>query len=69
MAVKYEIDKRVGLISHDEEYSKQVNLISWNDRKPVIDVRSWRGDRPLKGITMTKSEAEILIELLKKAIA
>lgn len=69
MAVKYEIDKHVGLISHDEEYSKQVNLISWNDRKSVIDVRSWRGERPLKGITVTKEEAAILIELLKKAIA
>lgn len=69
MAVKYEIDKHVGLISHDEECSKQVNLISWNDRKSVIDVRSWRGERPLKGITVTKEEAAILIELLKKAIA
>lgn len=69
MSVKYEIDKHVGLISHDEEYSKQVNLISWNDRKSVIDVRSWRGERPLKGITLTKDEAVSLIDLLKKAIA
>lgn len=69
MAFKFEIESRIDVIATNNDYAKEVNLISWNDRKPVIDIRSWRGERPLKGITVTKEEAAILIELLKKAIA
>lgn len=69
MAFKFEIESRIGVISTNNDYAKEVNLISWNGRKSVIDIRQWRGDKPLKGITVTKREAEVLIELLKKAIA
>lgn len=69
MTINFDIESHVGKISCNDEYSKQVNIGSWNGRKSVIDIRQWRGDKPLKGITVTKEEAAILIDLLKKAIA
>lgn len=68
MSYKYEIESHLGTLSHDGDYTKQVNLISWGDRKAVIDIRKWSGDRPLKGITLTKEEAAELIALLTEAI-
>lgn len=65
--IKHTIIERLGEISQSEEYSKQVNLVSWNDRIPVIDVRSWRGDKPLKGITLSREEAATLVAILEKA--
>lgn len=64
--IKHTIIKRLSEISQSEEYSKQVNLVSWNDRLPVIDIRSWRGDKPLKGITMTRNEAQKLLQILQE---
>lgn len=68
MTINFDIESQIGKISSNDEYSKQVNIGSWNGRKSVIDIRQWRGDKPLKRITVTKEEAAILIDLLKKAI-
>lgn len=38
--VKYEIVKHIGVISKKRSYQKEVNLISWNGRPPVIDIRN-----------------------------
>lgn len=69
MAFKFEIESRIDVIATNNDYAKEVNLISWNDRKPVIDIRSWRGERPLKGITLNKDEAAALVKLLQEAMA
>ena len=68
MAISHKVVSAVGVISHDGECSKEVKLISWNDRKPQVDIRNWRGDRPLKGLVLTREEALKLIELLKRAV-
>lgn len=69
MAFKFEIESRIGVISTNNDYAKEVNLISWNGRKSVIDIRQWRGDKPLKGITLNKDEAAALVKLLQEAMA
>lgn len=66
------IEKQIGVISDNMTTSKQVNLISWNGRVPVIDIRSWIGQeekqRAGKGICLDYNEAlrlrDILIEYL-----
>ena len=40
-------------------------MVSWNDREPKYDIRSWSPDhsRMGKGISLTEEEMERLVEL------
>ena len=60
----YEIKDHVGTISHNDECEKAVKLISYNGRKPKYDIRTWRGSKMLKGITLTEEEACQLYKIL-----
>lgn len=67
--IKYEIVETVGTISEGNNgWNKEVNLISWNEREPVYDIRTWAPDREKmgKGITITAEEAKALRDLLNK---
>ena len=38
--IKYEIKEKIGVISeNDKGWTKELNLISWNDREPKYDIR------------------------------
>ena len=61
--------KYIGVISEKNSYTKEVNIISWNGRPPVCDIRGFRVDKegvkhPLKGISMSKADLVALKELL-----
>lgn len=65
----YKIIKNIGVISTSPSgWNKEVNLISWNDREPVIDIRSFNPDHTKmgKGITIADEEVKTLISLLNK---
>lgn len=67
--VKYVIVKHYGAICKKSSYQKEVNLISWNGRKPVLDIRNFRispdGEKcPLAGITVEKEDMAVLRDLL-----
>ena len=56
---KYEVTETLGVLSETGNgWSKEINLVSWSDRAPVYDLRTWTADheRMGKGITMTKEE-------------
>ena len=66
-AFTYEIVKPLGVIStrtdgYGNEWSREVNLVAWNHKRPKIDIREWNSDhsKMSKGITMTDDEAEQL---------
>ncbi|MBQ8839995.1 MAG: hypothetical protein IJ004_01525 [Clostridia bacterium] len=66
---KYDIVKNFGNVSDsDNGWIKEVNLISWNDREPVYDIRAWQENHEKlgKGITLTEAELKNLKELLNK---
>lgn len=66
MSVEYEIIKEYGTLSTSGEYTKEVNLVSWNDGEPKLDIRTWQpSGKPGKGISLNREEAESLNELLK----
>ncbi len=46
---------------------KEINRVSWFGKPPAIDIRSWTAGRekPLKGISLTDKEAEILRNALE----
>ena len=51
--------------------SKEINVVSWNGRQPMVDIRNWyahEGEekRPSKGISLNEKEAKLLCENLIK---
>lgn len=66
----YEVISHLGNIaSKGENFSKELNIISWKGRKPVYDLRAWRINKdgikyPLKGISLEKSDVIALRDLL-----
>jgi hypothetical protein len=65
--IKYEIVQQVGVLSTSASgWSKELNLISWNDREPKYDLRDWSPDREKmgKGVTLSRDELSTLKELL-----
>jgi hypothetical protein len=64
---KFEIKKHFGVLSTTKAgWNKELNLVSFNDREPKLDIREWNPDHTEmgKGITLTKEEANKLNELL-----
>ena len=67
--IKYEIIKKIGVLSKSASgWTKEVNLMSWNDREPKYDIREWSPDGQTmgNGVTLTKEELAALKELLNK---
>lgn len=67
--IKYDIIKNIGTISEGSKgWKKEVNIISWNGRKPKIDIRDWdeNYEKMGKGITLGKKELKALRDLLNE---
>lgn len=65
--IKYEILKTIGVLSKSASgWSKELNLVSWNDRDPKYDLRDWSADHAKmgKGVTLSTEELSALKELL-----
>jgi len=65
--IKFEITKKIGTLSTSSSgWSKELNLISWNDREPKYDLRDWSADHGKmgKGVTLSKEELSALRALL-----
>ena len=65
--IKYEIKGTVGTLSENNKgWSKELNLISWNDREPKYDIREWapHHEKMGKGVTLSIEEAKALKALL-----
>ena len=65
--IQYEIVRRFGELSVSKTgWSKQLNLIRWNDREAKYDLRDWApdGEKMGKGVTLTKDELIALRDLL-----
>lgn len=65
---KYEIVRQIGTLSSNQRngWNREVNLVSWNDARPKIDIRDWAPDHSKmgKGISLSSEEASILREIL-----
>lgn len=60
--MKYKIIKTLFSLKGSGKFHKELNLISWNDRDPVYDLRGWNEDHTemTKGITLSEEELEEL---------
>lgn len=64
--ITFEITKELGIISETAKgWTRELNLVSWNDREPKFDIRDWSPDhtRMSKGISLTEEEMQKLVEL------
>ena len=65
--IKYEITEEIGILSESAKgRTKELNLISWNDREPKYDIREWAPDHEKmgKGVTLSIEEVKSLKALL-----
>lgn len=66
---KFEIVKNIGVISRNLKtgWTKEVNLVSWNEGDAKYDIREWdeTHTKMSKGLTFTTSEARELMHLLE----
>lgn len=65
--IKYEIKETLGILSENNRgWSKEVNLISWNDREPKYDIRDWSPEHEKMGkdVTLSVEEMKKLRDLL-----
>lgn len=66
--LKFEIKKSLGIIGEGTKgWKKEVNMVSWNDRKPKLDIRDWdeTHEKMGKGVTLSKEEVEELKKLIE----
>ena len=69
--IKFELIEKIGVLSTSTSgWTKELNLVSWNEQAPKYDLREWSPDRERrgKGVTLTKEELAKLKELLEKLV-
>lgn len=62
--LKYEITQEIAILSENAKgWTKELNMVSWNEREPKFDIREWSPDHAKmgKGITLTQEEMEVLV--------
>ena len=67
MNFEKDILRQYGVFARSESgWTKEVNLISWNNKKPKIDIRSWDSEheKSAKIATFTPEEIRLLNEVL-----
>ncbi len=67
----YKIYKHIGNMSElNNGWIKELNFISWDNREPVYDIRTWTSDHSKygKGVTITQGEMKKLQELIKDTL-
>ena len=67
---KYDISTHCGVISEKGDWRFELNIVSWNGRKGVYDIRKWHYDdydevdKMGKGVTLSTEELRSLYEIL-----
>lgn len=64
---KYEVIEKIAVLSESSKgWTKELNLIKWNDREAKFDIREWSPDGSKMGKGITLSDEEVAV--LKKAL-
>ena len=66
---KFDIKESLGTISESAKgWKREVNLMTWNNKKAKIDIREWdeKHEQMGKGITLNKDELKQLKDILSK---
>ncbi len=69
MDIKFEIIEQIGNLSESGKgWTKELNLISWNDNAPKYDLRDWSPghEKMGKGITLSTEDLKKLRDILNE---
>lgn len=59
--LSFDIERFVGVLSESSKgWTKELNLVSWNDRPAKYDIREWDPDHEKMGKGLTFTEQELL---------
>lgn len=64
---KFEIVKNIAVLSTDRNgWTKEINLVSFNDAPPKYDIRSWDPDHQKmgKGVSLSREEMQTMLDAL-----
>lgn len=67
--IRFDLMEHIGVLSRkDNGWTREVNIVSWNDGAAKIDIREWDPDhkRMTKGVTLFEAEAETLTRVLAR---
>jgi hypothetical protein len=68
--IDYRIVRPLGILSEKDNITTELNLISYNNYKPKLDLRKWekKGDNKIlqRGLTLTDEEVKELFNALKE---
>jgi len=67
--INFKITKHIGVLSESPKgWTKELNLVSWNEREPKYDIRDWspEHDKMGKGITLSEDEMMALKTMLSE---
>jgi hypothetical protein len=67
--IRYEIVMQLGVLSQaGTGWTKELNLVSWNERAPKYDIRDWSPDHSQmgRGVTLSREELLALRDLLNQ---
>ena len=65
--IKYEIVQEICVLSESARgWTKELNLVSWNDREPKFDIREWAPEhsRMGTGVTLSKEEMQMILDTM-----
>ena len=66
----YNIDQALGILaqSEDGKFTTEVNMISYNNTRPKLDIRRWnrKEGKMLKGVALNWEETQKLLEILQE---
>ena len=66
--IVFDIRRKIGVIStYPTGWTKEINLVAWNEGNPKYDIRDWDPDHKhmSRGITLHKDEAQHLATFLQ----
>ena len=64
--ITYEVMYSLGkIIERSDDWSTELNVVSWNEGRPKFDIRAWSKDHKqmTRGITLFPEEFEKLVHL------
>ncbi len=65
--IRFEVTDRIAVLSDNGKgYTLEMNMVSFGDYKPKLDLRKWHDGQPMKGIQLTEEEARGLMAALQK---
>lgn len=67
--IKFEIEKSLGILGESAKgWTKELNLVGWNDKPAKYDIREWAPDHDKmgKGVTFSREELKNLKQILNE---